>query len=79
MLTIIIKLESNEIRKIPVILLPFLNLKNIIPRYILYKFLVCPFYGLDPYPYLKIIPSYALEDLVYFHFHVDTLKLLMRP
>ena len=34
---IIIKSESNEIRKIPVTLAPFLNLKNIIPSYFLIK------------------------------------------
>ena len=31
----IIKLESNEIRNIPVIFLPLLNLKTVIPSYIL--------------------------------------------
>ena len=31
---IIIRLERSEIRKIPVIFLPFLNLKNMMPGYL---------------------------------------------
>ena len=45
---IIIKLESNVIRKIHVIFLPFLNLKTIVPSYSLFtRFLVCTFCRLD--------------------------------
>ena len=31
------RLESSEVRKIPVACFPFLNLKNIMPGYILFK------------------------------------------
>ena len=49
--TIMSKLESNEIRKILVLPIHFLNLKNIIPSYTLIKnFLVCLFRGLDSWP-----------------------------
>ena len=48
---IIIKLECSESRKIPVIFLPFPNLKNIIQSYILYKKIsVCPFLWIRPLP-----------------------------
>ena len=48
---IIIKLECSKSRKIPIIFLPFLNLKNIIQSYIIFKkILVCLFCGLDPCP-----------------------------
>ena len=47
----IIKLKCSESRKIPVIFLPFLYLKNVIQNYILFKkILVCLFCGLDPCP-----------------------------
>ena len=48
---VIIKLESSESGKIPVIFLLFLNLKNIIQRYILFRTIfVCLFCELDPCP-----------------------------
>lgn len=51
MMRIIIELESNKITKIPVIFLTILNLKNIVPRHILFKrCLMCPFCRLDLCP-----------------------------
>ena len=48
---IIIKLECSESRKIPVIFLPFLTLKNNIQSYILFeKILVYPFLCIRPLP-----------------------------
>ena len=48
---IIIKPECSECRKIPVIFLLCLNLKNIIQSYIVFeKILVCPFLWIRPLP-----------------------------
>ena len=63
LLIIIVKLERNEIRNLPVIFLLFLNLKNIIPSYILnLTNLSAPFLWIRPLP--STIPSSPLATLV---------------
>ena len=61
----IIKLRSNEIRKIPVKFLLYLNLKSTVPSYILFKDFPVPFLWIRPLP-LKL-PSCLPADLGCWH------------